>query len=168
MTDTGFAVPAGELDRFTSYYTAGDDGLTLADPRTGQWSSMPAFPSGAGGLVSTIDDYHAFARTLLPGASGFLSARSVQEMTTDHLTAEQRAASRLFLEGQGWGVGGSVDVATIDPWNVPGRYGWTGGTGTTAHVVPATGTVAIMLTQVAMDSPVPPALYRDFWSYAAR
>ena len=56
-------------------------------------------------------------------------------MMTDHLTAAQRETGRLFLEGQGWGYGGSVDVAPIDPWNVPGRYGWVGGTGTAAHIV---------------------------------
>ena len=72
----------------------------------------------------------------------------------------------LFLEGQGWGFGGSVDVAAIDPWNVPGRYGWVGGTGTSAHITPSTGTVAILLTQVAADGPVPPEWMRDFWRYA--
>ena len=64
-------------------------------------------------------------------------------------------------------IGGSVDIATIDPWNVPGRYGWVGGTGTSAHIVPSTGTIAILLTQVAADSPVPPEWMRDFWRYAA-
>jgi CubicO group peptidase (beta-lactamase class C family) len=168
MTDTGFAVPAEQIARFTSGYAPGEHGLDLVDPREGQWSTLPAFPSGAGGLVSTVDDYHAFARTLLPGATGLLSERSVREMTTDHLTAEQRAASRLFLEGQGWGSGGSVDIAPIEPWNVVGRYGWTGGTGTTAHVIQATGTVAVLMTQVAMTSPTPVPLQRDFWTYAAR
>ena len=57
-------------------------------------------------------------------------------MTTDHLTAEQRAASTFFLDGQGWGFGGSVDVERIEPWNVPGRYGWIGGFGTAAYVDP--------------------------------
>jgi hypothetical protein len=37
-------------------------------------------------------------------------------MTTDHLTQSQRDASTLFLEGQGWGFGGSVDVSAINPW----------------------------------------------------
>src|SRR5260370_34437798 len=73
----------------------------------------------------------------------------------------------LFLEGQGWGFGGSVDIAPIDPWNVPGRYGWVGGTGTSAHITPSAGTVAILLTQVASDSPVAPGWMRDFWRYAA-
>jgi len=30
----------------------------------------------------------------------------------------------------------------------PGRYGWVGGTGTSAHITPSTGTVAILFTQV--------------------
>jgi hypothetical protein len=50
-------------------------------------------------------------------------------MTTNHLTSAQRGIGALFLEGQGWGFGGSVDIERIDPWNVPGRYGWVGGTG---------------------------------------
>ena len=168
MKDTAFAVPAAKVDRFTWFYESGDSGLVLADPPTGDWSSLPAFPSGAGGLVSTLDDYHTFARTLLPATNGLLSPQSVQEMVTDHLTADQRAASRLFLDGQGWGIGGSVDIAELDPWNIPGRYGWTGGSGTSAHVVPADGAVAILLSQVAMGSPTALVLQQDFWTYAAR
>jgi CubicO group peptidase (beta-lactamase class C family) len=60
-----------------------------------------------------------------------------------------------------------VDVAAIDPWNVPGRYGWVGGTGTSAHIIPSTGTIAILFTQVASDGPVAPQWMRDFWRYAA-
>ncbi|MFD0470141.1 hypothetical protein ACFQ0B_18780 [Nonomuraea thailandensis] len=88
-------------------------------------------------------------------------------MTSDHTTAAQRGVGELFLEGQGWGFGGSVDITATEPWHVPGRYGWVGGTGTTAHVIPSTGTVSILLTQVGMDSPVPVAWMRDFWRYAA-
>jgi CubicO group peptidase (beta-lactamase class C family) len=122
-------------------------------------------------LASAIG-WLAFGRMLLAGgvsASGrrLLSADSVRLMTTDHTTPAQREIGALFLEGQGWGFGGSVDIAAIDPWNVPGRYGWVGGTGTSAHITPSTGTVAILLTQVAADSPVPPDWMRDFWRYAA-
>jgi CubicO group peptidase (beta-lactamase class C family) len=172
MIDTGFEVPAGKLDRFTSYYrTDPAGGLELVDAPGGQWSSLPAFPSGAGGLVSTVDDWHSFARMLLAGGSSggrqLLSPASVRQMTTDRLTRSQRDASRLFLEGQGWGFGGSVDVEPIDPWNVPGRYGWVGGTGTAAHITPSTGAVAIVLSQVELAGPTPPALMRDFWRHAA-
>jgi CubicO group peptidase (beta-lactamase class C family) len=171
MADTGFEVPASKLDRFTSYYRTGPaGGLELVDAPGGQWSSRPAFPSGAGGLVSTADDWHRFARMLLAGGSAggrqLLSAGSVRQMTTDQLTPSQRDASRLFLEGQGWGFGGSVDVEAIDPWNVPGRYGWVGGTGTAAHVTASTGAVAILLSQLELAGPTPPALMREFWQHA--
>ena len=88
-------------------------------------------------------------------------------MTTDHLTPPQREGGTLFLEGQGWGFGGSVDVEAIDPWNVPGRYGWIGGTGTAAHLTAATGTVAVLLSQRELSGPTPPTMMRDFWRYAA-
>ena len=173
MTDSGFEVPVGKRDRFTSSYRTGPDGgLELADAPDGQWSTTPAFPLGNGGLAGTAGDWLAFGKMLLAGGvtpSGrrLLSAASVQLMTSDHTTAAQREIGVLFLEGQGWGFGGSVDIAAIDPWNVPGRYGWVGGTGTSAHIVPSTGTVAILFTQVAADSPIPPGWMRDFWRYAA-
>ena len=174
MTDAGFEVPAAKRARFTSSYR-GDPagGLELADAPDGQWSTLPAFPLGNGGLAGTADDWLAFARMLLAGgiaADGrrLLTAESVRLMTTDHTTSGQREIGALFLEGQGWGFGGSVDIAPIDPWNVPGRYGWVGGTGTSAHVTPSAGTIAILLTQVAADSPVAPGWMRDFWRYAAR
>ncbi|MCX4585906.1 serine hydrolase [Streptomyces sp. NBC_01481] len=172
MSDTGFEVPADKLDRFTSYYQADQEGaLELVDAPDGQWSSLPVFPSGAGGLVSTLDDWHAFARMLLAegtvGGRPLLSPESVRQMTTDQLTPSQRAAGTLFLEGQGWGFGGSVDIEAIDPWNVPGRYGWLGGTGTAAHITASTGAVTILLSQRAMSGPTAPDLMRDFWRYAA-
>ncbi|MGW7405498.1 serine hydrolase domain-containing protein [Streptomyces sp. NPDC054833] len=173
MTDTGFEVPASKRHRFTSYYRPGpDEGtLELADTPDGDWSRVPVFPSGGGGLASTADDYLAFARMLLNGGEGnghrLLSPTSVSRMTTNHLTAAQRELGALFLEGQGWGYGGQVDVTPAEPWNVPGRYGWVGGTGTTAHIVPPTGTITILLTQVAMRNPVPPPLMRDFWNCTA-
>jgi CubicO group peptidase (beta-lactamase class C family) len=101
------------------------------------------------------------------GDRALLSGESVRLMTTDHLTAAQRDAGRLFLDGQGWGFGGSVDVEPIDPWNVPGRYGWIGGTGTAAHIIPLSHTVTVLLTQVEMNDPMSPLLMREFWTHAA-
>jgi CubicO group peptidase (beta-lactamase class C family) len=169
MADTGYVVPPDKLDRLTTYY--GQD-LTPADPPAGQWSTPPAFPLGSGGMVGTATDWLAFARMLLAGgvtATGerLLSEESVRLMTTDHTTAAHREIGGMFLGGQGWGFGGSVDRVAGEPWEVPGRYGWVGGTGTSAYVVPATGTVSILLTQVAVESPVPLRCMTDFWRYAA-
>ncbi|EPD59751.1 serine hydrolase domain-containing protein [Streptomyces sp. HGB0020] len=173
MTDTAFAVPPSQRHRFTSAYSTNPDGsLDLFDAPDGEFSSVPDFHSGGGGLVSTADDWLSFARLLLnsgttPDGHRLLSPTSVSRMTTNHLTAQQRARVPLFLEGQGWGYGGQVDVTPTDPWNVPGRYGWVGGTGTTAHLVPPTRTISILLTQAAMQNPTPTPLMRDFWRYVA-
>jgi CubicO group peptidase (beta-lactamase class C family) len=168
MVDTGFHVPADKLGRFTSYYQPDPaGGIKLVDAPDWQWSKPPAFPSGGGGLVSTADDLHAFGRMLLADGRGVLSPEAVRQMTTDQLTPAQREASALFLEGQGWGFGGSVDVAAIDPWNVPGRYGWVGGTGATFHITPSTGATTVVLSQTSMTNPSPNALMRDFWRYAS-
>ena len=153
MIDTGFHVPAEKLDRLPAYHAS-----DLAPIDEGLWRHPPIFPSGAGGLVSTLDDWHRFGRMLLAHGGGLLSPDSVRSMMTDHLTQEQRDASTLFLEGAGWGFGGAVEA--------DGRYGWVGGTGTTAHVAPSTGTIGILLTQVQMTEPTPPPLMRQFWQYA--
>jgi CubicO group peptidase (beta-lactamase class C family) len=153
MADTGFHVPAAKLDRLPPYRAP-----DLAPIDDGLWTEPPVFPSGAGGLVSTLADWHRFGRMLLADGGGLLSPRAVRSMTTDHLTLEQREASTLFLEGAGWGFGGAV---TAD-----GRYGWVGGTGTTAHVEPSTGTVGVLLTQVQMTGPTSTPLMREFWQYA--
>jgi CubicO group peptidase (beta-lactamase class C family) len=172
MVDTGFELPVGTRERVTTAYRpTADGGLELIDAPDGHWTSASVFPSGAGGLVSTVDDWHAFARMMLAGGTvdgrQLLSPNSVRQMTTNYLTQPQRDDSRLFLEGQGWGFGGSVDVAAIDAWNVPGRYGWVGGSGTAAHLTPSTGAVTILFTQVEMTGPTPPAIMRDFWQTTA-
>jgi len=153
MDDTAFYVPGGKLDRLPPYH-APDPSLTDGS----LWKEPPVFPSGAGGLVSTLADWHRFGQMLLAGGDGLLSPESVRLMTTDHLTVEQREASMLFLEGAGWGFGGSVAADS--------RYGWVGGTGTAAHVEPSSGTVGVLLTQVQMGGPASTPLMRRFREYA--
>lgn len=153
MDDTGFFVPQGKQARLAPFHGSGQLSIDLQ-----RWTEPPRFPSGAGGLVSTLADWHHFGRMLLAGGGDLLLAESLRAMTTDHLTQEQRDAATLFLEGAGWGFGGAVG---------PGRrYGWIGGTGTTAHVDPASGTVGILFTQVQMAGPTPTPLMREFWRYA--
>jgi CubicO group peptidase (beta-lactamase class C family) len=174
MKDTGFSVPEVSLDRLaTSYWTDPTSGkLSVYDePRGGQWSRPPAFPSGAGGLVSTIDDYLAFGQMMLSlgkhGNERILSRLSVELMTTDQLTPEQKAAPSLvsgFLDGHGWGFGVSVITRRDDIAAVPGRYGWDGGLGTSWYSDPREDMVIILMTQSAWASPSPPNVY--FWTLA--
>jgi CubicO group peptidase (beta-lactamase class C family) len=151
MVDTGFYVPVAKHDRVPAFHGS-------VAGATQRWLEPPIFPSGAGGLVSTLADWARFGRMLLRGGDGLLSPESVRAMTRDHLTQEQREASTLFLEGAGWGFGGAVAA--------DGRYGWVGGTGTTAHVDRSSGTVGVLLTQREMEGPTPTPLMRAFWDYA--
>ena len=153
MSDTSFHVPSEKFDRLPPY--RGPDFAPIDD---GLWTEPPIFPSGAGGLVSTLSDWHRFGRMLLADGGALLSPESVRLMTTDHLTQQQRDASTLFLEGAGWGFGGSVAA--------DGRYGWVGGTGTSAHVASSSGTIGILLTQLQMTGPTPTQFMREFWRYA--
>ncbi|HEX7144996.1 MAG TPA: serine hydrolase domain-containing protein [Gaiellaceae bacterium] len=153
MSDTSFHVPSEKLDRLPPY--RGPDFAPIDD---GLWTEPPIFPSGAGGLVSTLSDWHRFGRMLLADGGALLSPESVRLITTDHLTQEQRDASTLFLEGAGWGFGGAVAA--------DGRYGWVGGTGTSAHVASSSGTIGILLTQLQMTGPTPTQFMREFWRYA--
>lgn len=98
MRDTAFSVPPGQIRRLaTAYWIDPQSGeRAVFDPAEGgQWSGPPAFPSGAGGLVSTADDYLAFARMLLGGGRldgvRLLARPTVEAMVSDQLTAAQKA-----------------------------------------------------------------------------
>ena len=176
MKDTSFSVPATRLDRLTtSYWTNFETGaLELYDEAMGgQWSRPPAFPSGAGGLVSTIDDYLAFGQMMLNqgkhGNERLLSRPSVETMTTDQLTPEQKAASGIvpgYWDSRGWGFGVSMVTRRDDVAAVPGRFGWDGGMGTSWYSDPREGMVTILMTQRAWTSPSPPDVCLDFWTSA--
>ncbi|MBW0118308.1 serine hydrolase domain-containing protein [Pseudonocardia abyssalis] len=149
MRDTGFHVPATEVHRLATMYRPG--GVVSDDPATGAWSRPPAFAQGAGGLVSTVDDYLAFSEALRTG--DLLPPAVVAEMTRDQLDPGQ-ADGVLLPEGFGWGFGVAV--------RTDGRYGWEGGLGTSWSTHPGTRVTGILLTQVEW-SQGPTEVWSDFW-----
>ncbi|MEO8801326.1 MAG: serine hydrolase domain-containing protein [Polyangiaceae bacterium] len=175
MKDTGFSVPPGEVKRLaTSYFANPHTGaLDLYDePAGGEWSRPPAFPSAAGGLVSTVDDCLAFARMMKAGGSlgkvRLLSETSVEAMTTDQIPAAQKAASPssldpTFWDTHGWGLG--VAIVTDREADGPSGFGWDGGLGTSMWWDPHEDRIAILMTQRA-EYPKTSRLYRDFWNAA--
>ncbi|MFI7058777.1 serine hydrolase domain-containing protein [Streptosporangium canum] len=181
MKDTAFHVPAGKIDRLPPLYGP--------DPQTGEFivwdeaaggrlSRPPAFQGGGGGLVSTVDDYHAYFRMLLNhgmhGSERILSRPAVEMMTTNRLTPEQQAArdamyrnivhlsSGQGLQG-GWGFGMAVRTYRGDYAPI-GQFGWDGGTGTTVYADRANQLTGVLLTQVGMSTPDPMRLINDFWT----
>ena len=159
MRDTGFWTD--QTGRLATAYRPTPDGLISSDPPAGRWSRPPAFPDGAAGLVSTVDDLAAFARMLLAGGRGpsgerVLSVELVRAMTSDQLTPAQKARGGLgqgFFEGRSWGFCQAVDKS--------GAYGWDGGFGTSWLVDPVRELVVIVLTQRMFESPATPQLHRD-------
>jgi CubicO group peptidase (beta-lactamase class C family) len=174
MKDTGFYVSENSLDRLaTSYRTDPTSGKLVVydEARGGQWNRPLAFPSGAGGLVSTIDDYLAFGLMMLSWGKyrdlRILSRPTVELMTTDHLTPEQKAVSGFFpgfFDSMGWGLGVSIITRRDNIASVPGRYGWDGGMGTSWYSDPKEEMVIILMTQSMWASPKPPNVY--FWTLA--
>jgi len=173
MKDTGFSVRAADLHRFaTAYWTNFQSGVFEAyDGPTGQWSRPPMFPSGAAGLVSTADDFLAFAQMMLNGgkhgSERLLSRPSVETMTTDQLTARQKALSGLvdgYFDSHGWGFGVAMATRRENLAEPVGSYGWDGGLGTSWRADPREQMTGILLTQRMWASPDPPEVCGDFWT----
>ncbi|HET7885487.1 MAG TPA: serine hydrolase domain-containing protein [Bradyrhizobium sp.] len=172
MKDTAFYAPKDKHHRFTTAYmydSAARQLKVFDPPVTGRFSNPPVFENGAAGLVSTADDFNAFAQMMLGGGSlggtRVLSEESVALMTTNHIVADEKRESQLFLgRSRGWGFGLSVFTGLDDPNARPGRFGWDGGYGTSWYSAPKTQLTGILLTQRVMDSPTPPAVFTDFWT----
>jgi len=175
MKDTAFSVPAAKLDRLAASYNANPQtgALEVLDAaRDGQWSRPPVFQSGGGGLVSTVDDYLAFGQMMLNkgkyGRARILSRPSVELMTTDHITPEQKAVSVFFpgfWDSRGWGFGISIVTRRDNIAADPGRFGWDGGYGTSGYSDPKEDLVGILMTQRALD-PIALNISADFWTSA--
>lgn len=175
MADTGFQVPADKVGRLASnYMTDPKDRTRLTffdDARDSRWSRPPAFEAGGGGLVSTVDDYLAFQHMLLNKGrhrgERILSRPAVELMMSDQLTPAQKEGTELFFgDSASWGLGGAVITRRTDLWATPGRFGWDGGYGTSAHLDPAEDMAGILMTTRMMEAPQPPRVFTDFWTSA--
>jgi CubicO group peptidase (beta-lactamase class C family) len=174
MRDTSFSLPPDKRGRLPGLYMADDQTQALHafdDEKNSEWNAPPPFDSGAGGLLSTIDDYFSFATMMFnrgrAGDRQILSRSSVELMTSDHLSASERRGAELFFgEHASWGLGLSVDIRRDQTYHVPGRFGWDGGFGTSAYIDPTNKVIGLLFSQRMMTSPLPPPLYADFWTSA--
>jgi CubicO group peptidase (beta-lactamase class C family) len=174
MKDTGFTVGGEHLDRLATAYER-DNAATgepvVDDGADGRHSRPPVFESGGGGLVSTADDYLAFAMALLAGGihhgERVLSRPAVTLMTSDQLTPAQKAVSGFwpgYFDAMGWGFGMSVRTRRTHLGPSIGSYGWPGYYGTAWYNDPAEdmATILIMQRAHAGDQRLPRSL--DFWT----
>lgn len=174
MADTGFAVPEAKLDRLPTCYGTAFPSTELIVLDEGQHraaSQQVSFESGGGGLVSTVDDLLAFGRMLLDsgvyGGKRILSRLAIELMTTDHITAQQKAASPFFehyWEDHSWGFGMGLVTGRRDLAGVPGRFGWDGAFGTSWWVDPKERLIGIFMAQRRPDVLGLPPSFSDFWT----
>ncbi|HEX2303626.1 MAG TPA: serine hydrolase domain-containing protein [Gaiella sp.] len=164
MASTSFW--ATDVDRLATAYMPGPDGLDVLDPPDGLFARPPAFEQLSSGLVSTAPDVLRFFSVMADGGGPVVNADSVALMTADALTdAQRRDALPIVGPGGSWGLATGVNVDAPEPWMAPGRWGWDGGTGTTAYVDPTRDTVGVLLTQRAMTGPQDG--FDDFWAALA-
>jgi len=174
MKDTAFYVPPEKIDRLPALHFLNPQTNKLDffdDIKNSAWSSEPPFESGGGGLVSTIDDYFAVCRMMLNKGryvnEQILSRATVELMTSDQLTPEERKGSEIFFgTHSSWGFGFAIDIVRKEIYHNPDRFGWTGGFGTTAYIDPREEMIGILFTQRMMDSPESPKVFTDFWTLA--
>jgi CubicO group peptidase (beta-lactamase class C family) len=166
MHDTGFAVPAAKRDRRAALCGFDDEGrlTTLAQPpgdhALAERPEDMTFESGGQGLWSTLDDYLAFARMLI-GDNPLLRRETLAMMTSNQLTPDQRATTRMlgqpiFAAGHGYGMGVAVvtDPETADPLRCrggAGTIGWPGAYGSWWQADPNDRSVLIFLSHNMVD-----------------
>jgi CubicO group peptidase (beta-lactamase class C family) len=165
MKDTGFAVPPVKHHRRAGLCGFDQEGRLAAlsaAPNGQALAERPAgmtFESGGQGLWSTIDDYLAFARTLIGDDERdvpLLRRETLAMMTSNQLTPDQRATARLFGQrifaaGHGYGMGVAVvmDPVKADPMRCrggAGTLGWPGAYGSWWQADPTDRSVLVFLS----------------------
>lgn len=174
MKDTGFVVPKEKLGRLTDCYRFDSEKsrLELLDAASdSHWSRKPSFLDASAGLVSTVDDYLAFARMLMSEGQHadkpFLSAEMARAMTANQLTPDQREKPTLVSDrwrNHGYGYGVSILMSESKTGiGRAGQYGWNGGFGSSWLNDPKSRLIGILLTERAFDSPALPPICEEFW-----
>ena len=150
MKDTGFFVPNEKFDRTATLYHI-NEGMKPEERWYG--TEKPSFESGGGGLFSTVRDYSRFAQMLLHGGTldgvRILGRKTVDLISTDHLTPEQRKTDSWDTQrGYGYGLGVRVmtnpELAGIN--TSVGEWGWDGAFGNWFCVDPKEKLTCVYLT----------------------
>jgi CubicO group peptidase (beta-lactamase class C family) len=155
MSDTHFYLDESYADRLAAQYTPGEDEkIVLQDPGSAEsrWITGPkTLLRGAGGLVSTVDDYLRFQQMMLNG--GELAGTRLLAPATISLMIENHTGDLpLWLAGPGMGFGLGYGVvadrgAAATPLSHGAAY-WGGAYCTLSWFDPAQEIVGVLMTQV--------------------
>ncbi len=161
MRNTFFVVPEARRNQQATLYRKHSKGLERIDPPAVLAGSV--YFSGAGGLLSTAEDFFCFAQMLANGGElngkRILSPRTVDLLTSNHV-GEMFVGQLGRPAGMGFGLGGEV---VLDPIRAgtrrsAGSYGWDGAYGTHFWVDRKEGLVGVLMIQTGGNK----QLHRDF------
>ncbi len=154
MQDTAFTVPVDKRARIVDMTSTDAQGqLVLADTPSARQSgiSLNNYPSAAGGLYSTAQDYLLFCQMLLNGGTldgvTILGRKTVALMQQNQMNGVTLPAGQL-RDGAGFGLGVYVvlDVARHGLGSV-GQFGWSGSGSTYYTIDPQEQMVALLMMQ---------------------
>lgn len=161
MADTTFMLPDEKAHRMTDAWRLEEGGgISVADigARSG-WRRTGRFLSGGGGLVSSVADYHRFARMLLRGGEldgvRLLAPETVAQMRSNQLPGGgdlSSMSSAMFSEadyqGVGFGLGFAMSLASHE-------YYWGGVFSTYFWIDPVERLIGLFMTQHLPSSTYP-------------
>jgi CubicO group peptidase (beta-lactamase class C family) len=148
MKDTGFFPGPGKESRLVTIYQLTPQGL-----RPGNQTVSNVYFSGAGGMMSTAEDYLQFAQMMLNegqlNGRRYLGPRTMQLMVSNHTGDMVNGQFGRPAQGMGFGLSMQVvqDPVAANLRVSKGAYGWAGGTGVNFWVEPAEQLVSIYFVQ---------------------
>ncbi len=148
MVDTGFSVPPEKVDRFAALYRPNkESGLERVGEAPLANDAYNFFPSGGGGLVSTVADYMRFSQMLLNGG----------ELDGVRILGKKTVELMRYPHHDDWfGLGFAV-VTDKEPPNIlesVGNFSWGGAAATTFWIDPQEELVGLLMTQL-LNNPYP-------------
>jgi len=155
MSDTRFYLDEDRAPRLAAQYRPGDDQrIVLEDPAgaASRWVSGPKkLFRGAGGMVSTTQDYLRFQQMMLDGGV-FDGRRLLAPSTVSLMLANHTGDLPLWLAGPGMGFGLGYAMVTdrgaaATPLSVGAAY-WGGAYCTLSWIDPEQELIGIIMTQV--------------------
>ncbi|MDR1398712.1 MAG: beta-lactamase family protein [Treponema sp.] len=158
LVDTAFFTPPEKQSRLAKAYSFTAQGLIEIndlDTDAGQ-PTPPAFESGGGGLVSTLDDVARYALMLLNNGrlngERILSRKTIALLRQSHVLSTQRSSFGFSsMVGYGYGLGVRVmqDTRAAGLNGSEGEWAWDGMLGTWYCVDPDEDLIAVFLIQRA-------------------
>jgi CubicO group peptidase (beta-lactamase class C family) len=170
MVDTGFYVPEESHHRFASLYQyrPANTPALMDDGATSRSLRPRSYLSGAGGLMSTTNDYVAFCQMLVNGGQlngrRVIGRKTLELMTANHLPGGATLMDLALggfgeagFEGVGFGLGFAVGLgpAATAMAGSAGDYYWGGAASTAFWVDPVEDLFVVFMTQLFPSAAYP-------------